>query len=70
MLTIGSFSHPAAVLTAVFGSSSNVAYTGGLDKRVREWNFETGQCRVLGKHDDAISTLAWCSTSSESPLAD
>ncbi|WVR08075.1 hypothetical protein IAU60_005121 [Kwoniella sp. DSM 27419] len=54
------FSHPAAVLTAEFGSSPNVAFSGGLDKRVRQWDFETGQCRVLGKHDDAISSLVWC----------
>ncbi|ORX37704.1 WD40-repeat-containing domain protein [Kockovaella imperatae] len=54
------FTHPAAVLSVTFGSSSNTAFSGGLDKRVREWNFETGQCRVLGKHDDAVSSIVWC----------
>ncbi|WWD20314.1 hypothetical protein CI109_104790 [Kwoniella shandongensis] len=54
------FSHPAAVLTACFGYSSTVAFSGGLDKRIRQWDFETGQCRVLGKHDDAISSIVWC----------
>ncbi|KAK6908465.1 cell cycle arrest protein BUB3 [Kwoniella mangroviensis CBS 8886] len=53
------FSHPAAVLTATFGSSSTIAFSGGLDKRVRQWDFETGQCRVLGKHDDTISSIVW-----------
>ncbi|WVQ79167.1 hypothetical protein IAT38_001263 [Cryptococcus sp. DSM 104549] len=54
------FSHPAAVLTACFGSTPNIAFSGGLDKRIRQWDFETGNCRVLGKHDDAISSLVWC----------
>lgn len=77
-----SFTHPAAVLAIAFGSSPNTAFSGGLDKRVRQyvrslmlcpcplgddrWDLETGQCRVLGKHDDAISTLVWCAEHSTS----
>ncbi|ORY34717.1 WD40-repeat-containing domain protein [Naematelia encephala] len=53
------FPHPAAVLAICFGSSPTIAFSGGLDKRVRQWDFETGQTRVLGKHDDAISCMVW-----------
>jgi hypothetical protein len=31
------------------------------------WNFETGQCRVLGKHDDSVSAMVWCPDFSEAP---
>lgn len=47
------------MLSVAFGSSANVAYSGGLDRRVREWNFETGESRVLGTHDDAVSSMVW-----------
>ncbi|RSH76665.1 uncharacterized protein EHS24_005412 [Apiotrichum porosum] len=53
------FSHPRPVLAVTFGSSPDIAYSGGLDKRIREWDFKTGECRVIGKHDDAISAMAW-----------
>ena len=64
-----------------FGSSPSVAFSGGLDKRVRQcvtsmasavtkltsrWDLESGQCKVLGMHDNAISSLAWCDEQSES----
>ncbi|EIW71496.1 hypothetical protein TREMEDRAFT_22615, partial [Tremella mesenterica DSM 1558] len=54
------FSHPAAVLAVTFGSSSSEAFSGGLDKRVRHWDFTTGHCRVLGKHEEAVSSIIWC----------
>nr|ODN91049.1 cell cycle arrest protein BUB3 [Cryptococcus depauperatus CBS 7841] len=54
------FSHPAAVLTACFGSSSNIGFSAGLDKRIRRWNFGTGLVQVLGKHDDAVQSIVWC----------
>ncbi|GFZ49643.1 hypothetical protein JCM24511_07044 [Saitozyma sp. JCM 24511] len=53
-------SHPAAVLAVTFGSNPTIAFSGGLDKRVREWDLASGQCKVLGKHDDAISSIVWC----------
>ena len=31
------FTHPAAVLTACFGSTTNVGFSAGLDKRIRRW---------------------------------
>jgi len=54
------YSTPAAVLSATFGSSPSTAFSGGLDRRLREWDFTTGQNRVIGKHDDAIQTVTWC----------
>ena len=62
-----SFNHPAAVLAICFGTSPMVGFSGGLDKRVRQWDFASGQCRVLGKHDGAISSLVWCTEFSECP---
>ncbi|KAL7425158.1 mitotic spindle checkpoint protein Bub3 [Cryptotrichosporon argae] len=53
------FSDPRPVLATTFGSSASTAYSGGVDHRVREWDLEAGQCRVLGKHDDAVSSMAW-----------
>nr|KIR46778.1 hypothetical protein I312_03669 [Cryptococcus bacillisporus CA1280] len=31
------FTHPAAVLTACFGSTPNVGFSAGLDRRIRRW---------------------------------
>lgn len=60
------------MLAIAFGSSRDILYTGGLDRRVREyvscrdrkladsrWNLTTGEARVLGAHDDAVSAMAW-----------
>jgi cell cycle arrest protein BUB3 len=55
-----SLAHPAAVLAITFGSTPSTAFSGGLDKRVRQWDLQTGQCRVLGKHEDAVSSMVWC----------
>jgi WD40 repeat protein len=50
---------PAAILAASFSPTNPVlAYTAGLDKRLRQWDFERGQERVVGKSDEAISCLA------------
>ncbi|KAJ9111131.1 hypothetical protein QFC19_001330 [Naganishia cerealis] len=60
------FPTQVAVLAATFSSQTpngRTAYSGGLDKRLREWDFETGQNRVLGKADDAISTVTACGDS-------
>ncbi|KAE8542512.1 hypothetical protein D1P53_001291 [Cryptococcus gattii VGV] len=54
------FTHPAAVLTACFGSTPNVGFSAGLDKRIRRWDFDTGLVQVLGKHDDAVQSIVWC----------
>jgi len=32
------------------------------------WDFSTGECRVLGKHDDSVSAMVWCPDFSESAL--
>ncbi|KAL1405067.1 mitotic spindle checkpoint protein Bub3 [Vanrija albida] len=53
------FSHPRPVLAATFDSTPNTAFSGGLDRRVRQWDFGTGDNRVLGKHDDSVSALVW-----------
>lgn len=55
-----SFTHPAAVLTTCFGSTPNVGFSAGLDKRIRRWDFDTGLVQVLGKHDDAVQSIVWC----------
>ncbi|GHJ84219.1 hypothetical protein NliqN6_0621 [Naganishia liquefaciens] len=60
------YSTQAAILAATFSpqtSNGRTAYSGGLDKRLREWDFETGQNRVLGKADDALSTVTACGDS-------
>lgn len=50
---------PAAILAASFSPTNPVlAYTAGLDKRLRQWDFERGQERVVGKSDEAISCMA------------
>ncbi|WOO86141.1 Mitotic checkpoint protein BUB3 [Vanrija pseudolonga] len=53
------FSHPRPVLAATFDATPNTAYSGGLDRRVRQWDFSTGDNRVLGTHDDSVSSLVW-----------
>lgn len=60
------FPTQVAILAATFSSQTpngRTAYSGGLDKRLREWDFETGQNRVLGKADDALSTVTACGES-------
>ncbi|KAJ9093436.1 hypothetical protein QFC21_006467 [Naganishia friedmannii] len=60
------FPTQVATLAATFSSQTSngaTAYSGGLDKRLRQWDFETGQNRVLGKADDAISTVTACGDS-------
>ncbi|KAJ9120917.1 hypothetical protein QFC22_002852 [Naganishia vaughanmartiniae] len=60
------FPTQVAILAATFSSQTSngqTAYSGGLDKRLRQWDFETGQNRVLGKADDAISTVTACGDS-------
>lgn len=54
-----SFPQPRPVLAVTFGSTPDIAFSGGLDRRIRQWDFKTGEERVLGKHDDSVSTLAW-----------
>ncbi|ODN78603.1 hypothetical protein L202_04207 [Cryptococcus amylolentus CBS 6039] len=54
------FSEKSAVLTACFGSTSNIGYSAGLDRRIRRWDFDTGLVQVLGKHDDAVQSIVWC----------
>jgi hypothetical protein len=34
------------------------------EELIVRWDLESGQCKVLGKHDDAVSSLAWCSQQS------
>lgn len=60
-----SFQHPAAVLSICFGTSPMTGFSGGLDKRVRQWDFGSGQCRVLGKHEGPVSAMVWCTEFSE-----
>ncbi|KAH8557069.1 WD40-repeat-containing domain protein [Umbelopsis sp. PMI_123] len=54
------FEHQAAVLDCCF-SSNERAYTGSVDRNVRELELDTGKSRVLGSHDDAIKCVNWCS---------
>ncbi|KAI9312160.1 WD40-repeat-containing domain protein [Dichotomocladium elegans] len=54
------FDHKSAVLDACF-ASSNVAYSGGLDKQIKMLNFETKTDSVIGSHDEAIKSLCWSS---------
>lgn len=49
---------PAAILAASFSPTNpSLAYTAGLDKRLRQWDFERNQERVLGKSEEGISCL-------------
>ncbi|TXT04368.1 hypothetical protein VHUM_04135 [Vanrija humicola] len=47
-----SFTHPRPVLAATFDATPNTAYSGGLDRRVRQ-------------HNDSVSSLVWIPEQSE-----
>lgn len=55
----------AAILTSAWSSTTSNAYSAGLDTRVREWDLERGESRVLGRHDAAVGSLVWCPETSE-----
>ena len=41
-------------------------HTRDCGKLTPRWDLESGQCKVLGKHEDAVSSLAWCPEQSTS----
>ncbi|ORY89971.1 WD40-repeat-containing domain protein [Syncephalastrum racemosum] len=50
------FDHKAAVLDVCFGGADH-AYSGGIDRQVNRLDFETGETKALGQHDDAVKAL-------------
>ncbi|UZJ52075.1 hypothetical protein CBS101457_001395 [Exobasidium rhododendri] len=59
---VHTFQHEAAVLDVCW-ISDTLAASGGLDRRVRLLNLETGQSNIIGKHNAAISRVKYSSTS-------
>ncbi|EPQ31561.1 uncharacterized protein PFL1_00894 [Pseudozyma flocculosa PF-1] len=53
------FEHEAAVLDVCW-INDTLAASGGLDRRVRLLNLETGQTNILGKHGNAVSRIRFC----------
>lgn len=58
---IHTFQHEAAVLDNCW-ITDTLAASGGLDRRVRLLNLETGQSNIIGKHSSAISRVRYSST--------
>jgi cell cycle arrest protein BUB3 len=58
---IHTFKHEAAVLDVCW-ITDTLAASGGLDRRVRLLNLETGQMNIIGKHGAAISRIRYSST--------
>ncbi|KXS20559.1 budding uninhibited by benzimidazoles 3-like protein, isoform CRA_b [Gonapodya prolifera JEL478] len=52
------YSHKAAVFDVCF-AEPHVAVSGGLDKRVKMVDLNTGQESILGKHDDAVRNVVY-----------
>ncbi|PWN51962.1 WD40 repeat-like protein [Violaceomyces palustris] len=50
------FQHDAPVLDVCW-INDGLAASGGVDRRVRLLNLETGQSRIIGKHNQAVSRL-------------
>ena len=57
---VQTFQHEAAVLDVCW-ISDTLAASGGLDRRVRLLNLETGQSNIIGKHGAAISRVRYSS---------
>lgn len=55
---VHTFTHDAAVLDVCW-ISDTLAASGGLDRRVRLLNLETGQSSIIGKHNAAVSRLRY-----------
>lgn len=55
---VHTFTHDAAVLDVCW-ISDTLAASGGLDRRVRLLNLETGQMNIIGKHAMAVSRLRY-----------
>lgn len=54
------FQHEAAVLDICW-INDKLAASGGLDRRVRLLNLETGQSNIIGKHESAVSRIRYSS---------
>ncbi|KAG6819976.1 hypothetical protein H0H93_006879 [Arthromyces matolae] len=52
------FDHRAPVLSCCFSDASH-AFSGGLDTSVRELDLGTESMRILGAHNDSISSMAY-----------
>lgn len=58
---VHTFLHEAAVLDVCW-ISDTLAASGGLDRRIRLLNLETGQSNIIGKHSSAISRIRYSIT--------
>jgi cell cycle arrest protein BUB3 len=58
---VHTFQHDAAVLDVCW-ITDKLAASGGLDRRVRLLNLETGQSNIIGKHGAAVSRVRYSST--------
>ncbi|KAG9292830.1 hypothetical protein G9A89_016192 [Geosiphon pyriformis] len=53
-----SYTHKAPVLDSCFSDGSH-AFSGGLDKRLKKFDFNTGNDTILGLHDEAIKCVEY-----------
>jgi cell cycle arrest protein BUB3 len=61
--TLTSHPTPSAILCAQFSlTHPNIAYSSGLDKRLRQWDFDRGQERVIGKSEGEGAGVMACLT--------
>ncbi|KAL7273194.1 mitotic spindle checkpoint protein Bub3 [Rhizina undulata] len=53
------FPHAAAVLDCCYGESDGDIFSGGLDWQVKQLDTETSSARVLGSHEDSVSSICY-----------
>ncbi|MCO4746734.1 MAG: protein kinase [Proteobacteria bacterium] len=51
--------HLDEVRGSAFSAGGQWLATAGYDETVRVWNLETGESRILGRHDDDVKTVAF-----------
>ncbi|MED3025658.1 MULTISPECIES: WD40 repeat domain-containing protein [Bacillus cereus group] len=50
--------HTGPIRALVIDNKGEYIYTGGYDKKLYKWNFETGQPKLVTKHNHLITSLA------------
>lgn len=49
--------HSSYINSIVFSNDNKYIASGGADERVRIWNIDTGECKILGKHWHSVSKV-------------
>lgn len=62
VIKVQTFKHEAPVLDVCF-ITNNLAASASVDRRIRLLDLDTGKTLIVGKHDDSVVKVRWCSQS-------